>query len=309
MNHFQANLCLLCVTFCWSTEVIIFACIPDGVSPFATTCITSLVGGALLLLAFFRRIRAALARDRRTQLLRCLFLSVLNCAYNLLYQFGLKDFDVSTGAFTLCLTVTILPLVMFFQRTRVERKTWISSGLVLAGILCAILGVVTREQLPGFLIITLGCVIRAVYILKLNQYARAHDPVVLSAGISVIVGGMSFALWCGDQPGTFAAIPWSPAVVASLAIYAYFIVAFAQTLNVFAQRRATPSGATIIYAMEIVFSVLWGAFLPASLIAPVAVTPQLLVGLVFVVVGNLVELAEPGILRRRSGPPAGEGAP
>ena len=39
MNYLQANLCLLCVTFCWSTEVIIFSCIPDAVSPFAVTSI------------------------------------------------------------------------------------------------------------------------------------------------------------------------------------------------------------------------------------------------------------------------------
>ena len=60
MNKLQANLCLLCVTLLWSTEVIIFAVIPDSVEPFATTAITSLIGGALLCLCFFKRIKAAL---------------------------------------------------------------------------------------------------------------------------------------------------------------------------------------------------------------------------------------------------------
>lgn len=64
MNYLQANLCLLCVTLCWSTEVVIFACIPDVVSPFAVTSITFLAGGALLLLAFWRRIAAGLKEDR-----------------------------------------------------------------------------------------------------------------------------------------------------------------------------------------------------------------------------------------------------
>ena len=49
MNSMQANLCLICVTLCWSTEVIIFANIPESVPPFATTCITSMIGAVLLI--------------------------------------------------------------------------------------------------------------------------------------------------------------------------------------------------------------------------------------------------------------------
>ena len=41
MNRLQANLCLLCVTLCWSAEVILYACVPDGVPAFATSCVTS----------------------------------------------------------------------------------------------------------------------------------------------------------------------------------------------------------------------------------------------------------------------------
>jgi hypothetical protein len=51
MNKFQANICLVCVTLLWSTEVIIYACIPDSVVPFATTSITSMIGAALLFIS------------------------------------------------------------------------------------------------------------------------------------------------------------------------------------------------------------------------------------------------------------------
>ena len=118
MNHLQANLCLLCVTFCWSTEVIIFACIPSSVTPFATTCITFLIGGALLIMAFFRRILSGLRTDLKRLIIRCIFLSALNSTYNTMYQFGLKSFDVSSGAFTLCLTVVALPVILIIQRSK-----------------------------------------------------------------------------------------------------------------------------------------------------------------------------------------------
>lgn len=299
MNYLQANLCLLCVTFCWSTEVVIFACIPDAVSPFAVTSITFLVGGALLFLAFGRRIAAGLRTDRKKQLLRCLWISVINAGYNTLYQFGLADFDVSTGAFTLSLTVVTMPFILLLMRSRVGWRTWLSSGIVLAGILFAMVGVMSRAQLPGLSIIAIGCVTRAYYIIKLNQYAREHDPVVLSALICVSGGVVSYFFWMAVQPNTFMGIPWSPVVIATLAIYSFFVVALAITLNVFAQRRATPANATIIYSTEIVFSVILGAVLPSSLIDPVHLTPFLVVGVVCVVVGNLIEILDPGKMRNK----------
>ena len=299
MNYLQANLCLLCVTFCWSTEVIIFSCIPDAVSPFAVTSITCLAGGALLFLAFGRRIAAGLKTDRKKQLLRCLWLSAINAAYNTMYQFGLEDFDVSTGAFTLSLTVVALPIILILQRSRVERRTWLSSGIVLIGILCAMAGVMTRSQLPGLSLIAAGCVIRAFYIIKLNQYAREHDPVVLSALICVSGGMVRYLFWMAVQPNTFLGIPWSPVVIATLSIYSFFIVALAITLNTFAQRRATPANATIIYSLEIVFSVFLGAVLPASLIDPVHLTPWMAAGVACVVAGNLIEILDPEKIRNK----------
>lgn len=292
MNKLQANLCLLCVTFCWSTEVVIFAIIPNSVSPFATTCITFLIGGILLVLAFYKRIRDVLRRDWKKILLRCIFLSVLNGAYNTMYQFGLEDFDVSTGAFTLSLTVVALPIILIVQRSRVEKRTWISSAIVLLGIIIALSGVMSRDQLSGLTVIGIGCVLRAFYIIKLNQYAREHDPIALAALICLLGGAISYFGWLYVQPSTFLGISWSPTIIASMAIYGYFVVALTFTLNNFAQRRTTAANATIIYSLEIVFSVLWGALLPASLITPVYPTWQIIAGVVCVVIGNLIVLLE-----------------
>ena len=65
MNNLQASICLLAVTLCWSCEVIIFSVIPNGVNPFATTCVTSLIGALLLGACFARRIMEAYRKDGR----------------------------------------------------------------------------------------------------------------------------------------------------------------------------------------------------------------------------------------------------
>ena len=290
MNKLQANLCLVCVTLLWSTEVIIFACIPDSVAPFATTAITSMIGGVLLLLCFFKRIKTALKNGGKKLLLTGVLLSVLNCGYNVMYQYGLKKFDVSSGAFTISMTVVILPVILMMKRQNVDKKTWVSAILVLAGIVISYLGKLGTISVPGLLMLIGGCVIRAYYIIRLNEAAREFDPVPLSALIAVIVGIFSFVIWFVMQPATFGAIEWDTRIVASLFIHAYFIVMFAQTLNIFAQRNATPAAATIIYSLEIIFSLIWGMTMPASIVTPITPDVFMLIGAAFIVLGNLAEI-------------------
>lgn len=290
MNRLQANICLMCVTLCWSTEVIIYACVPDSVPPFATTCITSIAGALLLAFSFYKRLMSELKKNRDKLIKHCLFLGVLNCTYNVLYLYGLKYFDVSSGAFTLSMTVVVLPVILFSVKQKVGIKTWISAGFVFTGILLAVGKNVNVGQFWGIVLIVSGCIVRAVYIVFLNRFASSDDPVATSVFISGIVSVISAGLWLATDPKGFGILPWNTQIIASLAIYSYFIVAFAQTLNIFAQKKSTPANATIIYSLEIIFSVIWGSVLPASLIERTEITPWIIFGVVMVVLGNIIEV-------------------
>lgn len=292
MNRLQANLCLLCVSLCWSTEVIIFACIPDNVVPFATTFICNAIASVILAACFCNRIKKEVRRSGKKVFLRCLLLGALNCGYSVLFLYGLKYFDVSTGAFTISITVVVLPVVLITMKKTVGIKTWISVGLVLIGMFVALGNSMVNAPPMGLLIMLCGCIVRAVFIVKLNDYAKEHDPVTLSVFISVVVSVLSFGIWLVLQPATFGAIPWSGTIIASLFIYAYFIVAFAQTLNFFAQRRAAATQATIIYSLEIVFSLIWGAVLPEGLVERAVPSPFQIIGAAMIVVGSIVEIVD-----------------
>lgn len=292
MNRLQANLCLICVTLCWSTEVIIFACIPSDVSPFATTFICNAIASIILAACFFKRVKSELRRCGKKILLRCLLLGALNCTYNALYQYGLKDFDVSSGAFTFSMAVVILPIVLLTMRRKVDKKTWISVILVLLGIVIALGKSVLTAPPFGLLLMFLGCIVRAIFIIKLNDFAKEQDAVTLSTFISVFVALISFGIWFVIQPATFWAIPWTGTIIASLFIHSYFIIAFAQTLNIFAQKRATATESTIIYSLEIIFSLIWGAILPPTLIERSIPTPFQIVGAALIVAGSIIEIVD-----------------
>ena len=290
MSRLQANFSLLVVTLLWSTEVILYAVVPADEPTWATTCTTSLVGAILLWLCFGKRIAQSFKKDRILLYKRLGLLSVLNVAYNVLAITGLNYFDVSAGAFTLTMSVVVLPVLLLTMHRNVPTRTWISALIVLAGMLIAILPTFTQGQVPAFLIMTLSCICRAVYIVKLNDYAREHDPIALSGGICAFNAIISFIPWVIIEPATFFALDYSAPVVASLFIHAYFVMAFATVLNIFAQRRATPSESTIIYSTEIIFSIIWAMLLPDNIIDPVPLTLSSILGCLLIVAGNLVEI-------------------
>ncbi len=298
MNRLQANLCLLCVTLCWSMEAVLYKCIPAEVPAFATSCVTSCVGAALLLVAFYRRIWEACRANTFRLFSGCLTLAVISAVYNTLYLIGMKSFDVASGAFTFCMTVVILPVVLLTIHRRISPETWVSVLLVFLGILLALGPSLKGEQLPGLGLMGVGCLLRAVGIVILVGMAKRHDPLALATLLELFAGVFSLFGWLWQDPRLFWGLPGSRSLIASWAIYSYFIVAIAQALNVFAMKRVTAANATIVYSMELVFAIAWGALLPAAVVDRVQVTPTILLGMVLVFTGSVAEIFD--FRKRRS---------
>ena len=298
MNNLQANICLIAVTVCWSCEIILLSLLPEGVNPFATTCTTSIIGAVLLGICFFRRIIAAFRQDRSRLVRHIVFLSILNASYNVLIEMGLEYFDVSSAAFTLSMAVVILPVMLFVTKSGVPFRTIIAAILVMAGIVVAVGPVFFSIPPTGFVFMLTSCIIHALFIIKLSEYARQHDPVALATGISAVNTVVTFIPWCVMQPLTFTALPWSSRLIAIFVIYGYFIVAFTTVLNTFAQRRASPAQATVIFATEIVFTIIWAVFLPETLVDHVVITPHVVIGCVLIVFGNVVQIVPMPHLRK-----------
>lgn len=302
VNRLQANLCLLCVTLCWSSEVILFSCIPAGVPAFATTCVTAFAGAALLAVPFRRRVAAALRGGGWRLVLTGIVLAALNSTYNTLYLVGMKTFDVASGAFTFSMTVVVLPVVLLTMRRHVERGTWLAVVLVTAGIVLALGPTLRPVHAPGLAVVAIGCLLRAVHIVILADFVKKHDPLAVAVLLQAFAGAIALAGWTLEDPRLFAGLPLSRPLVATWALYAYFVVAFAQTLNVTAMRRVTAANATVVYSVEIVFSLAWGALLPDGIVERIALTPRIAAGALLVVAGSLAEILDFGGRRKEALP-------
>ena len=66
-------------------EVVLYACIPEGIPSFATACVTSFVGAFLLFAAFHRRALTALRSDGRRLIMWTAFLAALSALYNTMF--------------------------------------------------------------------------------------------------------------------------------------------------------------------------------------------------------------------------------
>ena len=273
-------------------EVILFSCIPKGVPPFATTCVTSIVGALLLFAAFYRRAIEACRMHWRKLLSGCLGLAILSAVYNTLFLYGMKSFDIASGAFTICMTVVVLPVVLLTMHRKIALKTWISVFFVCTGIVLALGRTLHVKQLAGLGVMGVGCLIRAVFIVLLADFAKKYDPLSIAIFLELFAGGYSLLGWLCDEPRLFFALSYSRTLVATWTIYSYFIVAISQALNTFAMKRVTAANATIIYSMEIVFTIIWSVVLPASLIEQVKLTPFILLGILLVIIGSLAEIMD-----------------
>ncbi len=292
MNRIQANICLLCVTLCWSLEVILYACVPSGVPAFATSCVTSLAGAALLFVPFRRRVAAEVRVGGWRFVWAAFVLAVISAIYNTLYIFGLKSFDVASGAFTFSMTVVVLPVVLMTMRRRAALQTWLSAACVLVGIVLALGPSVRASQTAGLAVMSVGCLLRAIGIVILADLAKKRDPIAIAVMLEGFAAIISLAGWFAEDPRLFFGLPVSRMLVAAWAIYAYFIVAFAQALNVSAMRRVTAANATVVYSVEILFSLAWGAFLPEGIVEHIALSPRILLGALFIVGGSLAEILD-----------------
>jgi len=202
----------------------------------------------------------------------------------------MKSFDIASGAFTFCMTVVVLPVVLLTMHRKIPLKTWISVVFVCTGIVLALGRTLHVVQLAGLGLMGVGCLIRAVNIVLLADFAKKHDPLAIAIFLELFASGFSLMGWLCDEPRLFFALSYSRTLVATWAIYSYFIVAIAQALNIFAMKRITAANATIVYSTEIVFTLMWSVVLPASLIEQVKLTPFILLGAVLVVLGSLAQI-------------------
>ena len=254
-------------------------------------CVTSFSGTLLMSALFWRRTVDAVAKGGMRFLAAVFAVAALSAAYNYHFIAGLKFFNVSDGAFATCMTVITMPFVMLAARRRISAGTWMSTAIVSSGIIVVLGPSLRASNIEGLVVLLAGCVLCSVVTLLLADLVKKHDPLAVAVLREGTMSVLAFAMWFSRDAGLFASLPASRTLFAAWALYTYFVVVLALVLNVFAMRHVSAANATIVYSLQVVFSLLLGIALPAGIVEGFELSPRVLAGAGLVVVGSVAEIA------------------
>lgn len=176
-----------------------------------------------------------------------------------LQQVGLVTTTAGNAAFITSLYVVLVPLIGLFLGRRVGAKGWLAAALAVAGLYIISVGG-KFSVARGDLLVLVGALFWACHILVIGFLASRTDPILLSAGQFVVCAVYSLvASLLFDPP--FPAGSWLDALGAAALPIAYggiLSCGVAFTLQIVGQRKARPSHASIIMALEGLFGAIGG---------------------------------------------------
>jgi len=267
MNKLEASFVLLSVTFFWGIQYMFLGNIPEGISTFAFLTLTNAIGFILVASVFYKEFM----RITRKLVWKSFLTAVLLFGFNVLLTMGSRSMETSTASFLAAAYIIFIPAVMVVLRKKIYRRN-------VAGVLMALVGIFLATGigfgaggggmtgLSGGIFYLLGAdIFFAVYIVVLEELAGDLSPVLLSMGQMFF--GSLFGLygWLVVQPETIVNLPMETQFWASVLVIAVFIRGFTTVMQVYAQRYVSALNASLIFSMEIIFTLVSMQFLPLLL--------------------------------------------
>lgn len=174
-----------------------------------------------------------------------------------LQQVGLVDTDAGKSAFLTAMYIVIVPIFEIFLKRKPSKMIYISIALAVSGLYCLTAVGVSRINTSDLLL--LGCALAfSVQIILVDVIGLNVDALRLNMIQSLVCSVLSFVMVFIYETPTIESIwhsiiPLSYAGCLSMGIAYYF--------QIVGQKYLRPSAASIIFSMESVFAVIFGAII------------------------------------------------
>ncbi|WP_224015828.1 DMT family transporter [Paraburkholderia tropica] len=268
-QHLRANLLMLAAAMIWGSAFVAQRLSLDAIGPFLFTGIRFLLGALVVSVFVFalRRARGAGIADGRAPsaaAARPLFdaallrdgavLGLVLAVAISLQQIGLRYTKIANAGFISSLYVVIVPMLGVLLRHRTGPGTWIGAALAAVGLY--LLSINEHFSIMYGDWYQLGCaLVISIQVMLVSHYAPRHDPLALSIAQFVACGLACLAIGLAIEPLRLAdLLRAAPAILYGGALS----VGVGYTIQVVAQRDATPAHAAVIFSMEGVFAALAG---------------------------------------------------
>lgn len=265
----KANICIFIAAVIWGSAFVTQRMGMDSLGPLYFNALRSLLGCAVLLLVVLVTDKTGLSKDlepphaksagflnegRKTLIKGGLACGIVVCAAGNFQQVGLVTVDAGKSGFLTAMYIVLVPFLGILLKQPVKSNHIVGAILGVVGLyfLC-IKG--DFSLAPGDLFSLLGALFWAFHILCVDHFAPKCNPIKLSAAQFFVSACGSFLLASFTEEISLEAIRAGAFAIAYTGIMSS---AVAFTLQVFAQRHANPTAASIIMSMEAVFAVICG---------------------------------------------------
>lgn len=169
-------------------------------------------------------------------------------------QIGLQYTKVANAGFITSLYVIIVPMMGLFARHKTATGTWVGAILAVVGMYFLSVDEHFTILLGDWYQLVCAIVI-SVQVLLVGRYAREHDPLSLSLVQFVATGLISMVVAAFSEPMGLASVR---AALPAILYGGGLSVGIAYTIQVVAQKRASPAHAAVIFSMEGLFAAIAG---------------------------------------------------
>ncbi len=262
-KRLEADLLLIFCTVVWgATFVLVKGALLDA-SVFAFILVRFALAGLFLALVS----PGALLRLRRDELTAGALIGCFMFAGYALQTVGLNSTTPSKAAFITGSSVIMVPLVeAALGRGRVNRWVWAGAGAALAGLFLLTVPFSGLPALdPGDLWVLAAALMFAFHILAVGRFAPHHSVshlTFIQIGTTAALAALALPLlhWSGIEP---ARLHWTTPFIFTVFVTAVGSTAIAFSIQVWAQRYASPTHTAIVFSLEPVFAALssyifWG---------------------------------------------------
>jgi drug/metabolite transporter (DMT)-like permease len=179
---------------------------------------------------------------------------------------GLARTTVSSTGFVTGMYVVLTPLIALgLFRQQIGRAGW--TGVVLSTVGLGLLSGVHSGSAGGDLLVLGGAAVYSLQIVLMERYAPRYDPLALTLVemLAAFVGFTAVALVRGELGVPHGATVWGALLVTGI-----FASALGFFVQAWAQRRATATQTALAFALEPVWTAIFGYALAGDRLGPLA---------------------------------------
>ncbi|MBS4202380.1 DMT family transporter [Bacillus sp. FJAT-49732] len=286
MKRFYGEIALVITAIIWGSGFVASAISLEYYSPYQNMAIRFLVGGIILSLLFYKKLKLL----KKNILLKGIILgSILYIAFAL-QTAGLQYTTPSNNAFLTAVNVVIVPFIGFmFYKKRLDKFELIGAILAIAGV--GFLSLTFPFEMNYGDLLSLFCAFAfAFHIFYTAKYVKNEDPILLTlvqlvtaAVISIIV-----VLFRGEIKMSMETDALMP--VLYLGIFSTTIAFLLQTS---AQKFISETKAAIILSTESLFGMIFSVFILNEMI-----TNKMVSGAIFILLAIIISETKLSFVKR-----------